>query len=213
MTRRETRGLAIDFDGVIVDSQPMHYRAWQEVIRQMNLKVPLTPQALLGLSVAALVGAWHLPGDLAARAAQLKQELVIAQSRTAPPPLYPGVKTALHELSQKYRLALVSSVEKMVAINALQHHLLYDLFKVLVLEGDYHKPKPHPEPYQVCLARLNLSAHQVIAIEDSAIGVESAKAAGLIVIALTHTSAEAELHQADYIVARFDQITALLENT
>jgi beta-phosphoglucomutase len=211
MKPRETKALAIDFDGVIVDSQPMHYEAWQEVIKQLKLRVNLRPEDLLGLSVESLVASLHLPEEIATEAARLKKEFVTHLSKTSPPPLYPFVKSTLLSLSQKCKLALVSSVEKMVAVNSLKFHGLYGLFRVFVLEGDYEKHKPHPDPYQVCLARLKLAPHEVIAIEDSEIGVESAKAAGLWTIAISNTSAREKLQKADYVVARFDQIVHLFE--
>lgn len=210
MKPHETKALAIDFDGVLVDSQPLHYGAWQEVIKQMKLSVNLRPEDLLGISVESLVASLHLPEDIATEAGRLKKEFVIHQSKTSPPPLYPSVKSTLLSLSQKYKLALVSSVEKMVAVNSLTYHGLYGLFRVLVLEGDYEKHKPHPDPYQVCLARLNLAPKEVVAIEDSETGIESAKAAGLWTIAISNTSTRANLQKADYVVARFDQIMHLL---
>ncbi|MGH7493618.1 MAG: HAD family hydrolase [bacterium] len=211
MKRSKTKALAIDFDGVIVDSQPMHYQAWQGVINELELEVNLEPEALLGVSVVSLVASFHLPEDIAARAAKRKNEIVIHQSKHSPPPLYPSVKSTLKFLSQTYVLALVSSVEKPVAINTLKYHGLYDFFEAFILEGDYAKHKPHPDPYLVCLARLNFVPKQVIAIEDSEVGVASAKAARLLTIAISNTSARESLREADYIIERFDQIVHLVE--
>ncbi len=212
MKRRATKALAIDFDGVIVDTQPMHYQAWQEVFKQMKLGINITPKDILGLSVEAFIAAFHLPDEVAAKAAKLKNEIVIRQSQLSPPPLYPYVKSTLQFLSQDYELALVSSVEKPVAVNSLQQHGLYDLFRVFVLEGDYDQHKPCPDPYLVCLAKLNLSAREVVAIEDSEIGIASARAAKLLTIAISNTSDRAKLHEADHIIDRFDQIIPLIES-
>jgi len=90
---------------------------------------------------------------------------------------------------------------------------LKKLFGVLILEGDYNKPKPDPEPYLECLKRLGLDAKSVIAIEDSPTGIKSAKKAGLFTIAISTISTtfnRTQLFEADIIITNFKELLCLI---
>ena len=70
-----------------------------------------------------------------------------------------------------------------------------DFFPLIVTRDDVQHAKPHPEPYLTALERLNLSAAECLALEDSPTGIRSAHDAGLTVLAVTtvHTTLSADV--------------------
>jgi HAD superfamily hydrolase (TIGR01509 family) len=212
MKKYQIKGIAIDFDGVIVDSQPMHFQAWLDITKKLKLQINLKPEDIIGVSVESFAKTLGLPDNMINEVVDLKKELVIKHSLISPPPLYPLVNSTLATLFDRFKLALVSSVESRIAINTLKYYKLYDLFTVLVLENDYEKPKPSPDPYLKCLRKMHLNPNEVIAIEDSQLGVKSAKNAGLVTIGIVNTSEKNKLKRADFIIDRFDQIIPVIDN-
>lgn len=70
------------------------------------------------------------------------------------------------------------------AILATSKRIGPDSFDVIVSGADASRPKPDPEVYQICLARLGIEPGQAIAFEDTAISLAAASAAGLVVLAV-----------------------------
>ncbi|MCG8511853.1 MAG: HAD family phosphatase, partial [Rhodospirillales bacterium] len=66
-----------------------------------------------------------------------------------------------------------------------------DFMAFLVCHEDVRRGKPDPEPYRKACERLNLKPDTCLAVDDSPVGVQSAKAAGLFTVAFPGTSSEA----------------------
>ena len=206
---RDIKALAIDFDGVIVDSQSLHLKAWNDVLRQYKINRTVSLEEITGLSVLDFVRSLGLPIETVAEVAKAKKEYVVKLGTVSPPPLYPKVVSTLKLLVKHYRLAIVSSCEAELVKLLQRYYDIHNIFEVSVLEDDYHKAKPDPEPYQVCLQKLNLPAKYVVAIEDSPAGVKSAHRAGLSVVAVTNTTDNKRLHEADIIINKFHELLDL----
>jgi sugar-phosphatase len=77
-----------------------------------------------------------------------------------------------------------------------------DCFEVVVSADDISRSKPDPEGYQKAVRVLGLDNQDCVIVEDSPSGVQAGKAAGIDVIAVTHTHGAIELSQADVIAER-----------
>ncbi len=107
-----------------------------------------------------------------------------------------------------YTLA-IASASSQSGIELVLHTLgIRDCFTTIVSADMVERPKPDPAVYLACLRALGQSADQCVCVEDSAVGVAAAKAAGLYCIAVTHTHTAEELASADVIM---DSLENLLE--
>jgi beta-phosphoglucomutase-like phosphatase (HAD superfamily) len=73
---------------------------------------------------------------------------------------------------------------------------------------DVSEGKPHPEPYALGCDRLRLRPDQVVAVEDSATGRRSARAAGLLVVAYDHLSEK--ITDADHVIRDLPSLPSLI---
>ncbi|MEM8805004.1 MAG: HAD family phosphatase [Cyanobacteria bacterium P01_G01_bin.38] len=113
------------------------------------------------------------------------------------PPLYPGFEDLLFRIkASPYKLALVASTQAAEVQAVLTKANLTDAFTVIVTDDDVDKSggKPAPDGYQTAIAQLNakeptlaLKPQDCVAIEDTFVGIEAAKAAGIPVIGVAHT--------------------------
>jgi beta-phosphoglucomutase len=84
---------------------------------------------------------------------------------------------------------------------------LHEYFEVVVTAGDVSIGKPDPEPYLLTAKKLGAKPHECLVIEDSENGVRSAKAAGMICIAISNTEKLDKLKLADKTVNGYSEIT------
>lgn len=91
----------------------------------------------------------------------------------------PGVKEVLSELSQRYRMGIVTSALRcdFELIHATRGIVGYMNF--VLCSGDYPRAKPYPDPYLMGLERMGGEKHETIIVEDSERGLHSAITAGI----------------------------------
>lgn len=111
----------------------------------------------------------------------------------------------LHKM--KIPLALTTSSSKKSTLNLLHRAKLEDIFNVIVTFEDYKRRKPDPESYIMTAKKLGLNPKDCIVIEDSIVGVEAAKNAGMKCIAIPNKYTEKyDFSIADLIVDSADKI-------
>lgn len=84
-----------------------------------------------------------------------------------------------------------------------EHIPIKQYFKVIVNSAHIKKGKPHPEIYLKTASLLNIAPENCLVFEDAAVGIQSAKSAGMNVIAIDTTQPHHELKQADRIIHDF----------
>jgi HAD superfamily hydrolase (TIGR01509 family) len=99
-------------------------------------------------------------------------------------PLVEGAVEAVRRLGERWPLGLASSSNRELIDQALELMGVADLFRVTVSSEEVERGKPAPEVYLEAARRLGVSPERVVAVEDSAAGIRSAKAAGMRVIAI-----------------------------
>lgn len=215
------KSVIFDFDGIIVDSEPLHYRAFQKVLAPLGAgysweeyverymgfddrdafreafrhnRLPLDDAMLAGL-IAAKADFFHV---------------VAAEGVSS----YPGVVDLVRELSGRVPLAICSGALRSDIEPVLRMLHLEDAFDLLVTAEDVAASKPDPASYRLAVARLQqlfpaagITAAQTVAIEDTPAGISSAKGAGLKVLAVTNSYPVQELAAADRVVAALSGIT------
>lgn len=214
------RGIVFDFDGVLADSEPLHLRALQEVIAPMGIAVTRTEyyEQYLGYDD---VGTFRAIGDQ--KGVELSDEkiadLIAAKSVVyqslvaAGGVLYPGAVSCVERLAVDFPLGIASGalrheIEAILRAGALDRH-----FRFIVASGETPTGKPAPDPYLRAASLHGLAPDSCVAIEDSRWGIESAAAAGMRCIGITHTYPALELSAADLVVASLEQLTTELIRT
>lgn len=98
-------------------------------------------------------------------------------------PLIPDTDTTLHELSRRYRLAVVTTRGRRDAEAFLAQHNLAHVFDLVVTRESTHRLKPHPAPIRFAAEKLGLSPRRCVMVGDTAADVRSARAAGAWAVA------------------------------
>lgn len=216
------RAVIFDCDGVIVDSEPHHLKAFKEVLAEEGISLSTEEYFLKYLAMddkgcfEAVLRDHKRPVDnkilksLIIRKMEIyrrlsKQELI----------LYPGVVDLVRKLQGRYRLAIASGAFRGEVKFALDAGGMRDAFPVMVTAQDVRNGKPHPEAFQTALAQINQTApapsppirpDECLVIEDSLHGVEGAKAAGMKCLAVTNSYPKEKLTHADRVVENLEQV-------
>jgi beta-phosphoglucomutase family hydrolase len=212
-----TRAIIFDMDGVIVDSEPRHERAFLEVVKDIGY------EGRHGLRVSDFIGRsdqelWkefvrrnHPPQRLEELAARKRRHLVEILRRERP--IFPGVKELVEKLAPTHALALASGSERAVVEAVLDLDGLRRFFTAVVTGSDIQRGKPAPDIFLKAAALLEVPPGNCRVIEDSKPGIAAARAAGMEVIAITNTHPAEELREATRVVETYRELEdALLES-
>jgi HAD superfamily hydrolase (TIGR01509 family) len=118
----------------------------------------------------------------------------------------PGVVALLDHLDRiGMPRSVCTSSRRAYAERLLGHHGLRHHFAFLLTSDDVTHSKPDPEIYRTAAARFGIDPASLLVLEDSAAGVEAAKAAGAYVVGVPHAQSPAEgLAHADRLIDRLD---------
>lgn len=198
------KAVLFDFNGVILDDEPIHRQLMEEILLAENLRSQ--PQDFgrfcLGRSDRAglkdlltsrgrVVTPAYLETLVARKAQAYRQHLSALDSL----PLFPGLQELIQQLQAiPVKLAVVSGAQRSLLVEVLTQAQLLKDFPVIVADQDVALSKPEPEGYLLAIQRLNqkyplldLQPADCLAIEDTFVGIEAAKRAGISVVGVAHT--------------------------
>lgn len=208
------QAIIFDMDGVIVDSEPLHERAFLEVFAEMGYgdNHGIHFPDYYGRSDRAVwvdFIAKHQPPQSIDELLAWKQrrlvELVVAEK-----PIFEGLPELIEQLAPRYQLGVASGSPHVVIDEVLRLEDLRRFFPVVVSVTDVGKGKPAPDVFLRTAELLRVAPQDCCVIEDAAVGIEAALAAGMEVIAITNTLPAEKLSRASRIVKRYAEIEALL---
>src|SRR5260221_12293015 len=190
--------IIFDMDGVLVDSEPLHQRAFEALFAELGRKHDhgIVFSDYYGRSDKALLRDFidkhnipHELEDLTQR--KLKYFLQYLREHR---PIFKELHQLIPDLAARYKLAVASSnfhciIDVVLEISGLRPH-----FSAIVGQEDLRFVKPDPEVYFTAAKRLGVRPSQCCVIEDATLGVQAAKMAGMTCIAIT-TSLPAETLQ------------------
>lgn len=170
-----------DCDGTIVDSMPLHYRAWKKALAEWNCEFEEKLfYALGGMPVAEIISTLNQTHGL-----QMPVKLVerrkesfyfeLLSELTAVPEVLEHVERAHGRIP----FAVVSGSTRESVTASLVALKLLDRFDTLVCAGDYTKSKPDPEAFLIAASRLGVTPEKCLVFEDTDMGIAAAKAAGM----------------------------------
>jgi len=208
------RAVIFDMDGVIVDSEPRHERAFQEVLREIGYgdTHQLRFSDYVGRSDRELwvdFIAKHNPPQPIEELLALKRRRVVEILRDEQP-VFDGLPELIEKVAARYPLALASGSERAVVEAVLQLRGLRRFFSAVVCGSEVPQGKPAPDIFLRAAELLGAEPRECWVIEDSKPGVAAGLAAGMQVIAITNTHPAEELAHASYVVRTYSEIEALL---
>lgn len=201
-------------DGVIVDSEPRHERAFHEVLRGLGYGDDhgIRFQDYIGRRDHELwidFRAKHNPPHSLEELLELKRRRVVEILRHEQP-LFAGLPQLVERLSARVPLALASGSERPIVEEVLNLRGLRRHFRVTVSGSDITKGKPDPQIFLRAAHQLGVAPETCWAIEDSKPGITAALAANMRVIAITNSHPAAELRAATVVVQTYGEIERLL---
>jgi len=210
-----------DFDGVIADTEPLHYKAFQEILAPLGLEFTWEKycNTYMGFDdrdafrEAFNAGARPLPAEELDHLIQVKAGLfqkIVCGGVTA----YPGVIELIEQLhTAKTPIALCSGALRSDIEPILEQLSICSRFSCMVTAEDVPHSKPDPASYRLAFQMLkerypeaSLSANRCCAIEDTPAGIASAKGAGLQVIAVLNSYPADKLLQADLVIRSLEEL-------
>jgi len=215
------KAVVFDFDGIIVDSEPLHYRAFQKVLEPLGAGFSWAQytEKYMGFDdrdafreafrVAALPLTDHKLAEIISLKASLFHE-VASEGVSS----YPGVIQLIKSISGTIPLAICSGALRSDILPVLEMLSIQNSFDCIVTAEDVATSKPDPASYLLTVNKLEslfpknaITPFDAVAIEDTPAGISSAKGAGLKVLAVTNSYPATDLASADMVVASLGGVT------
>lgn len=221
------RAVLLDFNGIIINDEPLHQQLIQDLLLEENLRPSLEDynQLCLGRSDrACITDLWQRQGRVVTEA-NLNKLLDRKAARYAEVltrleklPLYPGLEDVVFQIrAAQLKLAVVSGARRSEIDAVLGLAGITDHVHTIVSGDDLSTAasKPAPDAYLLAIQRLNeqfpdlsLVPGDCVAIEDSFAGIESAKRAGVPVVGVAHAYPYHMLHRrATWVVDHLYELT------
>lgn len=207
-------GVIFDFDGVLVDSEPMHEWAIAESVkdRGWTFSKQQFVEHIVGkgdesayVNIARWNGATISEDEIGAllRVKWALMERGIVEGRFS---VQPGAIECVRAAAARGPVGVCSGSVRSTVEPMLKVIGVHGLLGVIVTADDVAQSKPDPEGYRKAAAALGLDPRRTIAIEDTPTGIAAGKAAGLFVIGVAHTVPAERLHQADQVYTRIADV-------
>lgn len=204
------KAVLFDLDGVLVETDKLHYKAWKWLCDQRGWKFdPEVNHMLRGVprlrSLEIILKHNHilLSNEEIESLAEIKNTYYVKMiDCLTPNNLLPGVLSFLSKLKQrKIKMCLCSSSKN--AITILDKLGIGQFFEAIVTGDDIQRAKPDPEIFQIGSQRLHVSPSQCVVFEDAISGIEAAKAAKMTCIGICRHDSLSGLCE---MVMSFDEI-------
>jgi HAD superfamily hydrolase (TIGR01509 family) len=208
------KALFWDNDGVLVETEPIFFRATSEVLAGAGIRVDegrfvelslRQGRSLLGLAAERGASADEVESLRRARNARYAELLRAGVA------VLDGVEDALRALHGRVPMAIVTSSNREHLEIAHAATGLLRFFEFAIASGDYERHKPHPDPYLAAAQRLGVPPAQCVAVEDSERGVVAAARAGMRCLAVPGPlTLGADFSRAHRVLASAREIPAIV---
>jgi HAD superfamily hydrolase (TIGR01509 family) len=182
--------ILFDLDGTIVNTDPIHYQAWQQKLASYGIEIDETfyKSRISGRLNPEIVKD-ILPQLSAADGQRFadEKEALFRELAANLQPLSGFSQLIAWTETHQLKRALVTNAPRLNAEFVLEVLGIKETFPTIVLAEDCTAGKPDPAPYNVALSQLGIQAQDAIALEDSPSGIRAAVAAGIRTIGIAST--------------------------
>ncbi len=218
---KDWEAVLFDLDGLLVDTEGIHVRAYEEVAEYLGIK--LTPDyvnSFIGAPTAdnirRIMRDYGIPAERYGHILNIRYRRYAELVKTIPlAPMEGAVECVVKAKGKGYKTALVTSSireHSMAVLDNITRHSDSDIdiaeyFDTMVFGDEIPRQKPEPDIYREAVRRLRITPKEAVALEDSEAGVQAAKTAGVHVIAVPcHNTREQDFSMADQIVTSLKEL-------
>jgi beta-phosphoglucomutase len=203
------KAILFDFDGVLVDSEPIRFKAEAQALAEIGESLTWERFAKFCLGRTDEAGLRDLLADRFEAEGRriVERRNALYEEWLDDVPGAPDALQFIQRVPEGIRLAVVTGSRRLEVEAILWRLAMSDRFHALITAEDYAHAKPAPEPYLTAAHRLNLPAVSCLVIEDSTAGVAAALAAGMPVVAVNRQPGGRTPDQATWKVSSLDILT------
>ncbi|ETT47322.1 MULTISPECIES: pyrophosphatase PpaX [Paenibacillus] len=205
-----------DLDGTIVDTNELIISSFMYALKDNGL-APLTREEIiphmgttLQQQMRVFSGLEDVNGTLEKSYRSYNNEHHDELVRS-----FPLVKETIEELSRRgIKLGIVTTKIRPTTIKTLERFDLLKYMDTIVTVNDVTEPKPHPEPVLTAVKNLGVDPRKTLMIGDSAVDIQSAKAAGVYAVGVSWSlKGEDTLrkYDPDFIIHNMKDIIEIME--
>ncbi len=186
-------------DGVLVDTGPIHERAFREVLVDAGVKGEFNYSAFAGIKTYDVFASFFseqgfTKNDIFLQTISKEKSKISLNLIKNSNVIYDGVLEMLEMLKKRsIVLALASSASKATVDIIKNKYNLDNFFDLFLSSSDVAMAKPHPEIFLKCLTSFNVDPSQALVVEDSIAGIMAAKHADIETLAIATTVGHEEL--------------------
>lgn len=202
-------GLLFDLDGTLLDTDPLHINAFNQLLADFGQSVTLEyyNEKIMGAPMDTITRDLF-PSKSAEERHALgeRKEALFREQLNGPLEGRPGVNEFFHKAKEQgVGICVVTNAPRESAEMMLRGLDLHDFVDHLLIGAELTHSKPDPYPYQQAMRLLGISPAQALAFEDSGPGVQSASSAGVFTFGLKGALGEEALlrHGASAAIADF----------
>lgn len=213
------KALIFDFDGVIVDSEPLHFKLFQRVLEDEGIYLSEEDYISKYLAFDDKTFFFRALNDrgkyksadqilkLINKKSKMFETLIETEIK-----VFPGVLKFLKAVNGKYPAAIGSGALRSEIVLILEYTQLAEYFDFVVSADEVVKCKPDPEVYLKVLNEFNIQRRkkllpkECLVFEDALHGIAAAKSAGMNCVAVSNSYSKDEIKDADFVISSFDKI-------
>lgn len=181
-------GFIFDLDGTLINTMPLHYRAWDSAMRHHGLAEVLSEDLFYSLGgvptvrVAELLGL-HYGLTLDPHRVEITKERLFLEKLDTVEHIKPVVEFA-RRVARTHPVSIATGGQPEVALPALKAAGLQGMFKIVVTPRDVApgRGKPAPDMFLLAAEKMGVPASRCLVFEDAEPGVQAALAAGMQVV-------------------------------
>lgn len=198
-----------DLDGVIVNTVPIHFRAWKRMFNEYGKKFTFKDYEQKVDGIPRVDGAKAILTDFEDEklkiACDKKQSYFLEYLKSEPVPVFDSTVKLMKDLRNKgIEIAVISSSKNCPYI--LGKINLYPDIDAEINGNDITKGKPDPQIFLMAAERLGVKPAESLVFEDALLGVEAAKRGGMKCIGIDRNNNPGKLKKADLIVTDLSEV-------
>jgi len=209
--KMEIEGIIFDVDGLLVDTEKIHVKAWEKVFSSDGIFLSKSNYDD-GIGIADreflfdLKSKGKIPENSDIDKLCKEKEKHFLEIIKNGINTFDGIFETIEFLKEKkLKIVAASNSKKVFVKSILEYSGLIKFFDFFVAREDVENPKPAPDIYEKAVKLMGLKKENVVVFEDSEVGVEAAKKAGLFCIAVASTQVYDKLKKADIIIEKIEK--------